>query len=206
MDSDEDSMSMLSVGSNELFLRSSNGKETNEILMNPDNSVSLKSSDDVGVGQVAVSADQVRVTLQNGGSEAHGLVVERDRTTLSGGTNTTTMTLDDRGVTFEGNSPVQIHGVADGTADTDAVNRSQLDDLEDEALRGIAISMAMDSFLPDPGKKFRVNFGSAVYKGQGALGITGAGRIREDVILYFGVGSDMGFHEVGGKAGVSFQW
>ncbi len=208
MDSDEDSMSMVSVGSDELFLRSSNGKETNEISMNPDNSVSLRSSNGAGAGQVSVSADEVRVTLQNGGSEAHGLVVERNRTTLSGGTSTTFLDLDDDGARFrdDDGNPVRVRGVADGKADSDAVNRSQLDDLEDDALRGIAISMAMDSFLPDPGKKFRLNFGSAVYKGEGALGITGAGRITEDVILYFGVGSDMGFHEVGGKAGVSFQW
>jgi autotransporter adhesin len=111
-------------------------------------------------------------------------------------------------VTFrdDAGTPVQIHGVAEGTADTDAVNVSQLEDLEDEAFRGIAISMALDSFLPDSGKKFRLNFGSAVYKGEAALGITGAGRITENVILYIGVGSDMGFHEAGGKAGISLQW
>jgi hypothetical protein len=64
----------------------------------------------------------------------------------------------------------------------------------------------MEIFLPDPGRKFRVNFGIGFYKDQAALGLTGAGRVTEDVGLYFGVGSDASFDDVGGKAGVSLQW
>ena len=63
-----------------------------------------------------------------------------------------------------------IHNVANGTAALDAVNKSQLDAMyeaasseaqaaRDDALRGVAISNAMEVFLPDPGKKFRVNMG-----------------------------------------------
>lgn len=208
MKSDEANTSMVSVDSDELTIMSSNGHETNEISMNPNSSVSLTSSNGAGMGQVDVSATSVAVTLQNGGESAHGLTVEAGRTTLSGGTSTTFLVLDDQGAEFSDTAgrPVQIHGVKAGTAPTDAVNVGQLDDLTDEAFRGIAISMAMNIFLPDPGKNFRLNFGTAYYKGEKAFGLTGSGRIAENIGVYVGVGSDTSFEEVGGKAGISLQW
>jgi autotransporter adhesin len=114
-------------------------------------------------------------------------------------------------------APLKIHNLANGTDAFDAVNKSQLDAMyqasynqnqatRDEAFRGIAISNAMEVFLPDPGRKFRLNFGMGFYKDEAALGLTGSGRFGEDVGLYFGVGSDASFDDVGGKAGVSFQW
>ena len=112
---------------------------------------------------------------------------------------------------------VQIHNVANGTHALDAVNKSQLDAMyeasytqnqttREEAFRGLAISNALEVFLPDPGRKFRLNVGMGFHKDQAALGLTGAGRVREDVGIYFGVGSDASFDDVGGKAGVSLQW
>jgi autotransporter adhesin len=117
-------------------------------------------------------------------------------------------------------APVQLHGVAAGTAETDAANvgqlavikdqlaanEDQIEAIEHDAYRGIAISNAMEVFLPDPGKNFRLNLGMGYYKDQTALGVTGSGRLTEDIGLYLGAGSDSSFKEVGGKAGVSFQW
>jgi len=108
---------------------------------------------------------------------------------------------------------VKVHGIAAGTAETDAANVGQLaaikdrvEVIEQDAYRGIAISNAMEVFLPDPGKNFRLNLGMGYYKDQTALGVTGSGRLTEDIGLYLGAGSDSSFKEVGGKAGVSFQW
>jgi hypothetical protein len=111
----------------------------------------------------------------------------------------------------------RVTGVSDGIADTDAVNVRQLnsleqqndkrfDDIEETAYRGIAIANAMDVFLPDPGKSFRLNIGGGYYENEGAIAITGAGRITEDTSLYLGIGTDVDGKEVGGKVGVSFQW
>ena len=103
-------------------------------------------------------------------------------------------------------APVQLHGIAAGTAETDAANVGQLGAIEDDAYRGIAIANAMEVFLPDPGKKFRLNLGMGYYKDETAMGLTGSGRLTENIGLYIGAGSDSSFKEVGGKAGVSIQW
>jgi autotransporter adhesin len=100
----------------------------------------------------------------------------------------------------------RITGIADGISEGDAVNVRQFNLLEEKAHRGIAIANAMEVFLPDPGKSFRLNIGGGYYGNQGAVGLTGAGRITEDTSIYIGVGSDVDGEEVGGKIGVSFQW
>jgi autotransporter adhesin len=176
------------------------------------------------------------VVFRNNAGNEHGLVVSADSTTLtSGGDEATTIRMDADGVTFEQNieasqksseqggstgASVQVHGIAAGTAETDAANVGQLDAIEDQvgankgqinaiednAYRGIAIANAMEVFLPDPGKNFRLNLGMGYYKDQTALGLTGSGRLTEDIGLYIGAGSDSSFKEVGGKAGVNFQW
>jgi hypothetical protein len=182
------------------------------------------------------SSQEARVVVRDSTGTTTGLVVETDGTNLSGGRNSrTNVRIDDDGVTLERlpaatssfssmaaapaplAAPVQIHNVANGTSALDAVNKSQLDALyaassnqlqaaREEAARGVAISNAMEVFLPDPGKRFRINVGMGYYKNESALGITGSGRVGEDVGLYFGLGGDTSFEDVGGKAGVSLQW
>jgi hypothetical protein len=181
------------------------------------------------------SSQEVRVIVRASNGSTSGLVVTPSETTLSGGTNgSTTIRLDDNGVTLEGvslattnfsnlaapapaSAAVPIHNLADGTAALDAVNKRQLDAMyaaassqiqaaRDDALRGVAISNAMEVFLPDPGKRFRLNFGMGYYKSASAIAITGSGRITEDIGIYLGVGSDTALEDVGGKAGLSLQW
>jgi hypothetical protein len=182
------------------------------------------------------SSNEARVVVHSPEGNTTGLVVEAGSTTLSGGgSDQVTIRLDGDGVTLQRlqpakaspsslaaapstlGAPVQMHNVANGTDAFDAVNKSQLDAMyqassnqnqatRDEAFRGIAIGNAMEVFLPDPGRNFRLNFGMGFYKDQAALGLTGSGRFGEDVGLYFGVGSDTSFEDVGGKAGVSLQW
>ena len=110
--------------------------------------------------------------------------------------------------------------MAAGEAESDAVNKSQLNavaltlddvaselsDVKSDAYRGIAISNAMEVFLPDPGKRFRVNLGVGYFGEKVALGLTGSGMVTESIGAYIGAGGDTSFEEVGAKAGVSFQW
>ena len=210
------------ISPTETSIQSTGGKSSSARLTINPASGKLSAATADGENMVIVDQLSARVVRHNRSGEAHGLVVEADSTTLSGGSqqSTTTMRVDDEGVTFErvpvntgragtsaaSGAPVPVHGVAAGKAATDAVNVGQLEDMEDEAYRGIAISNAMDVFLPDPGKKFRLNMGVGYYKDQTALGLTGSGRITENIGLYIGAASDSAFKEVGGKAGVSFQW
>jgi UDP-3-O-[3-hydroxymyristoyl] glucosamine N-acyltransferase len=106
-------------------------------------------------------------------------------------------------VAFGGN---RLENIGKGKASTDAVNVGQLEGVEDEARRGIAIANALNVILPDPGRDFRLTAGGGFFAGETALGVTGAGRVNDDVALYFGIGSDTNFEEVGGNVGVSYQW
>ncbi|MES9855919.1 MAG: YadA C-terminal domain-containing protein [Sedimenticola sp.] len=83
---------------------------------------------------------------------------------------------------------------------------NKLETLSDKAMHGIAISMATKVFLPDPGKKFRINVGVAEYEGASALGFSGSGRINNDTALYFGLGTDTGGNHTAVQAGASYQW
>ena len=174
-----------------------------------------------GENMVMVDKSSARVVFRNNAGSEHGLVVSADSTTLtSGGSEPTAIRMDADGVTFErfeasagrsheGGStgaPVPLHGVAAGKAETDAVNMGQLDAIEDGIYRGVAIANAMEVFLPDPGKKFRLNLGMGYYNDATAMGLPGSGRLTENIGIYIGAGSDSSFKEVGGKAGVSIQW
>ncbi|MEO1915879.1 MAG: YadA C-terminal domain-containing protein, partial [Myxococcales bacterium] len=193
------------------------------------NSAMMGATTTDGENMVVVDKSSARVVFRSNAGNEHGLVVSADSTTLTGGGDeaTTTIRMDADGVTFERSEAsegrslkdgstgehVQLHGIAAGKAENDAVNvgqlnaiEDQLGTIEDDAYRGIAIANAMEVFLPDPGKNFRLNLGMGYYKDQAALGLTGSGRLTEDIGLYIGAGSDSSFKEVGGKAGVSFQW
>ena len=110
-----------------------------------------------------------------------------------------------------------ITNVAPGVAATDAATVSQLfsaqgstqgsiDTLEDKAMKGIAISNAMEMFMPDPGMAFRVTTTVGFYDSEQALGIAATGRITENIGLFGGVAADVQFDQVGGKTGITFQW
>ena len=157
---------------------------------NPGNAGNLTVKGDTTVeGSTEVQGD----LAVRGRSEFDSEVVIRDALRLEGGA----------GTNFGGN---RLQNIGDGVAPFDAVNRRQLDAVQEEARRGVAIAAALDTSLPDPGRNFRVNVGGGYYNGESAIGITGAGRINDQVALYFGLGSDTGFNETAAKVGVSYQW
>lgn len=131
----------------------------------------------------------------------HGLVIQEDKLTLSGGTASSSLTLDDRGATFSDpadGKPIQVHGVDDGTAPFDAVNVRQL-------YSGLAAVLAATPELRlEPGKTgFGIGFGA--YGGYKAVGM-GFGRMYENGAILTGSVSKAEFSEVAGRASISWNW
>ena len=88
---------------------------------------------------------------------------------LSGGTTSTSLTLDDNGATFRNDTtggPARVTGVADGKNDFDAVNFRQLK----AAYAGIA-SVAALAAIPNPpsGKRFTLGVGFGNFEDTTAL-------------------------------------
>jgi len=213
----------VSVGANWAMLSATTTDGENMVVVNKSSARVVFRNNAGNEHGLVVSADST--TLTSGGDEATTIRMDADGVTFehfeaspeSSQKGASTASSHAGGST---GAPVQLHGVAAGAAETDAANMGQLavikdqlaanenqiEAIEHDAYRGIAISNAMEVFLPDPGKNFRLNLGMGYYKDQTALGVTGSGRLTEDIGLYIGAGSDSSFKEVGGKAGVSFQW
>ena len=128
------------------------------------------------------------LTVKNAQGNTHGVVVAESKTTISGGTNSSSLTLNDNGANFSNSAngaPIQVHGVADGTSDFDAVNFRQLE----QAFFGIA-SVAALAAIPSPavGKKFSVDMGYGYFKEQSAVAIGLKAAVTENIIMTSGLG------------------
>ncbi|MCW5624226.1 MAG: YadA-like family protein [Burkholderiales bacterium] len=146
------------------------------------------------------------MTLTNGLGNTHGFYVDETQATMSGGTRSSSMTLNDNGATFSNSStgrPVQVHGVNDGTTDFDAVNYRQL--------RGVAAGVAGTSAIAnlpqvDPNKRFALGAGLGTYQNIVSLALGASFRptpnsvIRASIATVNGGGGD---NTVGG---VGFGW
>lgn len=147
------------------------------------------------------SGTTAAMVVTNDSGNTHGLVVQETKTTLSGGTNSASMTLDDRGATFSNPAngrPIQVHGVADGTAPFDAVNVRQL-------YSGLAtVLAAAPDIRLEPGKSgFGVSFGS--YGGYEAFGI-GLGHMYDNGIVLSASVARGEHSETAAKASISWTW
>jgi hypothetical protein len=106
------------------------------------------------------------LTLTNGIGNTHGLVVTESQATLSGGTHSSSLTMADNGATFsdaQSGSPVQVHGVNDGTGDFDAVNVRQFS--------GAIASVTAMANIPqvDQDKTYALGVGVGGFMGKAAL-------------------------------------
>ena len=106
------------------------------------------------------------LTLTNGVGNTHGLVVTETQATLSGGTQSSSLTMADNGATFSNaatGGPVQVHGVNDGTSDFDAVNVRQFS--------GAVASVTAMANIPqvDQDKTVALGVGVGGFMGQTAL-------------------------------------
>lgn len=106
----------------------------------------------------------------------------------------------------------RITNVADGVLPTDTATFGQLTALSnannlrfDELTRGLAISNAMQMFMPDSDKSLLLYVGGGTHDGTNAVALTASGRIGP-VGLHFGVGADTEGETVDGAVGMSVQW
>jgi len=131
-----------------------------------------------------------------------GLVVQENKTTLSGGQNAASLALDTRGATFSNpttGAPIQVHGVADGTADFDAVNVRQL-------YSGLAAVMAASTpeLRLEPGKSSAA-FGVGLYGGHSGVGFGVGHMFDNNTVLTFSAGK-AAYSEPAYKASFSWTW
>lgn len=127
------------------------------------------------------------MTLTNGYGNTHGFIVNETQATMSGGINSSSMTLNDNGATFSNSAtgmPIQVHGVADGTADFDAVNVRQLRQTREQLAAGIAGISAMSN-IPnvDTGKKFSLGAGVGHYQNATSLAIGSSFRVNPNTVI-----------------------
>ena len=169
-----------------------------------------------GLSKVDVTNTSASVTVDNGVA-THGLMIDvvPGNTTLSGGTGSTTLTLNDSGAHLDNNLDMggnQINNLAPGTAGTDAVNRNQLnavnnriDDVEDLAKEGIAAVAAMAAIPgPIPGKRYSVGIGAGFFKSESAVAIGFNAQVTDSIMLTASAGATS--NETAGAIGASFSW
>ena len=123
------------------------------------------------------------LTLTNGLGNTHGIVVTETQTTISGGMRSSALTLNDYGATFSNTvdgSPVQVHGVDDGTAPYDAVNVRQLG-------AGLAMVAGLAA-LPqvEQGKNFAFGLGTGGYMSQVSLAGGLSARFLNSIVIKAG--------------------
>lgn len=148
------------------------------------------------------------LTLTNGYGNTHGVEVYENRTVVSGGAHSTTMTLDDDGATFanvETGGPTTVTGVADGRTDYDAVNYRQLKSLEGEMSGGIAMASAFSSIPQvDLDKKYMLGAGVGHFNSETALAVGGSVRLSKNCALRTGVA--LSDNKAAIQAGIGFSW
>ena len=154
-----------------------------------------------------VDQSTASLTLTNGVGNTHGLVVTETQATLSGGTNSTSLTLNDNGARFSNSTngaPVKVTGVADGSHDFDAVNFRQL--------KGVAAGVAGTSAMAnipqvDQNKRFAVGLGLGNFQSMTAVALGASYRASENIAVRLSVSTVGGIRKstaVG--AGVGLSW
>jgi hypothetical protein len=154
-----------------------------------------------------VDQSTASMTLTNGVGDTHGLIVTESQATISGGTRSSSMTLNDNGATFSNSSngaPIQVHGVADGTQDFDAVNYRQLNGVA----AGVAGVSAMANIPPvDQNKTFAFGAGLGSFQGQTALSLAGSYRMAANAVVKASVSTTNGdANRTVYGVGVGYSW
>lgn len=147
---------------------------------------------------------RAEVTLTNGLGKSHGLQVYEDRTVLSGGTQSSSILLNDSGVTFRNGTggPARVTGVADGVSQYDAVNFGQME----KAYAGVASAAALAA-IPDPvaGKYFSLGVGVSSFEDQHAVAVGLRGAVTHSLRFQVGAAATSNADPLF-NAGVGFSW
>ena len=127
-------------------------------------------------GYVAPTTPTAAVTVTNGYGNTHGLVVSESQTTLSGGTQSSSLALTDRAATFSNaqtGAPITVTGVANGRADFDAVNVRQFAG----AIAAVTAQANIPALSAGQDRNFGIGLGHFMGKSALAMGLTvrGAG-------------------------------
>ena len=172
-----------------------------------DTTVQLQATDGATSGQVNVAVDEASVLVDNG-TAVHGLVVGTTNTVLSGGTTSTTLTLDDSGAHLDNDLDMggnRVTNMADGVAPGDAATMRQFNNLEEEAFSGIANVAALAAIpAPQAGHNFSVGVGGGNYKGNSAIAAGFNANVSQSWRVTGGVGVSHG--NVTSSVGVGFSW
>ena len=129
------------------------------------------------------------LTLTNGHGATHGFVVNEDQATMSGGTRSSSLTLNNDGARFSNTNtggPIRVTGVDDGRKDYDAVNYRQLKSVK----AGVAGIAAMGNIPQvEAGKKAMLGVGLGHFDGSTALSVGGSYRMTQDSIIKASISS-----------------
>lgn len=162
-----------------------------------------------GRGAMGLSETSASLTVTNGSNgNAHGVNITQSATTISGGTTSTTLTLDDSGATFADTTtggPARVTGIADGVNPYDAVNVRQFRAEMDDAYAGIASAAALAA-IPEPaaGRKYSLGIGLGNFKGESAFGAGFKASIQDNIKMNLGIAHSRSSYTT--SAGVGFSW
>jgi hypothetical protein len=194
------------VDTEETALSSGNGSTT---LTINDSGATLRAGPNTassdGHGELDLQQDAASLTVVNPTTQkTHGITVNTQETAISGGTHSTSLTINDTGATFRNDDtggPVKVTGVADGTQANDAVNYSQLQ----KAYSGVASAAALAGIPdPPPGKNYFLGLGYGSYMGEAALAVGLKGNISDTVRFTTGLGVCRDQTTVSAGVGIGF--
>ena len=159
------------------------------------------------------------VLYTNAAGNTHGLTVGENSTVLTGGTTSTSLTLNDAGATFAKSTggPVRVSGVADGVNHYDAVNVRQMRSFEktyEKAVEKANIGIASVSALAAipgvmPCKRFAIGAGYGYFESESAIAIGMKARLWDNISVQAGVGlgvNDSSDTTYSANAGVSYSF
>lgn len=135
-----------------------------------------------------VAQTSASMTVTNGLGNTHGFYVNERQATISGGSRSSSLTLNDNGAKFSDSNtgaPIRVHGVNDGASAYDAVNVRQL-------YGGIAASMATAPAINDlkPGES-GVGVGTGFYGGYSAVGVGFSHYVNSGPLFNLGIARSM---------------
>lgn len=122
-------------------------------------------------GYEAPTTPTAALTVTNGYGNTHGLVVSESQTTLSGGTQSSSLALTDRAATFSNaqtGAPITVTGVANGRADFDAVNVRQFAG----AIAAVTAQANIPALNAGQDRNFGIGLGHFMGKSALAMGLT----------------------------------
>lgn len=158
-------------------------KDANASYVAVDHNGKLSNNDGV-VPQTSAS-----MTITNGYGNTHGFYVDERQATISGGTRSSSLTLNDYGARFSNSAtgaPITVTGVADGRSDFDAVNVRQYS----QAISAAAAAANIPNI--EPGKSASFGIGMGHFMGSSALAIGGHLRVAPNALIKASISSGLG--------------